>query len=276
MSGLLILCATPIGNLSDVSPRLRETLAAADLVLAEDTRRARQLLNHLEVSARLESYFAGNEHARKPLVEQTLAAGSTIAFITDAGMPAVSDPGMSAVRVARGVGADVSVVPGPSAALAALAVSGLPSERFVFEGFLPRKGAERTNRLAELSEEIRTMILFVATSRVVADLSDLGAVVGGGREVVVCRELTKRYEEVWAGTIDEAVVEWTERDPRGEFTVVVAGRTGDRPVMDVAVEDVQARVASGEPLSDAVRIVAESLGVRRRALYELVLRAEGR
>lgn len=273
MTGTLLLCATPIGNLGDASPRLAETLAAADVVFAEDTRRARILLDHLGVSARLESYFAGNESKRAGRLEALLQSGATVALITDAGMPSISDPGVSAVRVARELGAAVSVVPGASASLAALAVSGLPAERFVFEGFLPRKGSERSERLADLKAESRTIVVFCAKNRVVEDLSALGEALGDDRAVTVARELTKIHEEIWAGTLRQAVVEWTSRPPRGEFTLVIAGRPPASLGLSEAVLDVMARVSSGDAMSDAVRTVADSLGVRRRALYEAVLHA---
>ena len=274
MTGTLVLCGTPIGNLGDASPRLGEALNAADVVLAEDTRRARLLMDHLGVRARLESYFAGNEEQRGPLLKALLLDGANVALITDAGMPTVSDPGVTAVRVAQDVGATVSVVPGPSASLAALASSGLAAERFVFEGFLPRKGADRTERLAHLAEESRTMVLFSATNRVEADLASLADALGADRKVSIGRELTKLHEEVWWGTLQEAKAEWSSRPPRGEFTMVVAGRRAKRPPIHLAVDEVRLRVEHGEPMSDAVRSVADNLSVRRRALYEAVLAAQ--
>ena len=269
-----MLCGTPIGNLGDVSTRLAAALATADVVFAEDTRRARVLLEHLGVSARVESYFAGNEAKRAGQLEALLEDGATVALVTDAGMPSISDPGVSAVRTAQQVGATVSVVPGPSAALAALAVSGLSAERFVFEGFLPRKGSERSDRLADLAVEARTMVLFSAKSRVVGDLSALAAVLGEDRALTVARELTKAHEEVWSGTLGEAAGEWTSRDPRGEFTLVIAGRAPETLGMNEAISDVIVRMTSGEAMSDAVKTVAESFGIRRRALYEAVLRRQ--
>ena len=274
MTGTLVLCGTPIGNLGDASPRLGEALNSADVVLAEDTRRARLLMDHLGVRARLESYFAGNEEQRGPLLKALLLDGATVALITDAGMPTVSDPGVTAVRVAQDVGATVSVVPGPSASLAALASSGLAAERFVFEGFLPRKGTDRTERLAHLAEESRTMVLFSATNRVEADLASLADALGADRKVSIGRELTKLHEEVWWGTLQEAKAEWSSRPPRGEFTMVVAGRRAKRPPIRLAVDEVRLRVEHGEPMSDAVRSVADNLSVRRRALYEAVLAAQ--
>ena len=272
MGGRLFLCGTPIGHLGDASPRLARVLGKADVIFAEDTRRARVLLDHLGVGARPESYFSGNEARRSARLARLLEAGATVALITDAGMPAVADPGLSAVRAARRAGASVSVVPGPSAVVAALAVSGLASERFVFEGFLPRKGRERAERLEVLAAEVRTMVLFSAPSRAVSDLSALSETLGGDRRATVARELTKAHEEVWSGTLGEAAEEWSRRTPRGEFTLVVEGRTGSIPPMAAAVREVEARMAGGAPMSAAVRKVAEGLGIGRRALYEAVLR----
>jgi 16S rRNA (cytidine1402-2'-O)-methyltransferase len=270
--GLLVLCATPIGNLSDVSERLREVLESADVVYAEDTRRSRVLLDALGVSTPLRSYFVGNEEARAVEVAQHLEGGETVALLTDAGTPAVADPGLSAVRAAVEVGASVSTVPGPSAVTAALAVSGLPSERFVFEGFLPRKGKERTTRLSALAAESRTIVLFSAPSRVGADLEDLRDHLGAERPVVVARELTKLHEEVWRGTLREACDHWDEARRRGEFTLVVGGREEQAPSLDEAVAEVATLTAAGVPAAAAVRIVAERRGMSRRRLYEAVHR----
>ena len=266
------MCGTPIGHLGDASPRLAGTLEAADAIFAEDTRRARVLLDHLGVSTRPESYFAGNESRRSARLAWLLEQGATVALISDAGMPAVADPGLTAVRVARRVGADVSVVPGPSALVAALAVSGLASERFVFEGFLPRKGRDRVKRLEVLAAEARTIVLFSATARVTTDLSALAGILGGDRRITVARELTKAHEEVWSGTLAQAIGEWTRRNPRGEFTLVVEGWPGSATPMETAVREVMDRVAEGDPMSEAVRRVADGLGLGRRALYEAALK----
>ncbi len=274
MTGRLVLCATPIGHLGDASPRLAEALAEADVILSEDTRRARVLLDHLGVETRPESYHAGNEAGRSARLEQLLEDGASVALISDAGTPAVADPGLSAVRIARRVGAEVSVIPGPSAVVAALAVSGLPSERFVFEGFLPRKGKERSECLATLVAEVRTVVLFSATARVAQDLSALAAALGGDRIITVSRELTKAHEEVWSGTLGEAAAEWSRRRPRGEFTLVVQGSPGRVTPIEGAVGEINARIEAGEPMSEAVRRVADGLGMSRRTLYEAVLRQE--
>ena len=274
MTGRLVLCATPIGHLGDASPRLVEALAEADVILSEDTRRARVLLDHLGVETRPESYHAGNEAGRSGRLEQLLEEGASVALISDAGTPAVADPGLSAVRIARRVGAEVSIIPGPSAVVAALAVSGLPSERFVFEGFLPRKGKERSERLATLVAEVRTAVLFSATARVAQDLSALAAALGDDRLITISRELTKAHEEVWSGTLGEAAAEWSRRRPRGEFTLVVQGSPGRVLPIDGAVGEINARIEAGEPMSEAVRRVADGLGMSRRTLYEAVLRQE--
>ncbi len=274
VTGKLILCATPIGNLGDTSARLRDALATADLVYAEDTRRAAKLLRALDVRTSLRSYFVGNEQDRAQELSGRLADGETIALVTDAGMPSIADPGLSAVRAAVAVGAEVTVVPGPSAATAALAISGFPAERFVFEGFLPRKGKERRSRLEAIAAETRTTVLFGAKARLMRDLTDLRDYLGGVRQLVVTRELTKAFEEVWRGSLDEAVDAWSEREPRGEFTFVIAGAAEEAPDIDHAVSEVNAAINAGESMTNGVRRVATRHGVSRRELYEAVLRSQ--
>ena len=273
MPGRLILCATPIGNLGDASPRLAAALAAADAVYAEDTRRSRVLLEALGVAAPLRSYFTGNEEERSAELQRRLEEGETVALVTDAGMPSISDPGYSAVQAALAAGAEVSVVPGPSAVTAALAVSGLPAERFVFEGFLPRKAADRRRRLEALAGEERTIVLFAATGRVAGDLADLAGALGGDRRVAVARELTKAFEEVWRGTLDEAAERWREIAPRGEFTLVVEGAEPGTTGLSRAVAMVEELVAGGTAPSEAIREVADMTGIPRRRLYEEVHRS---
>jgi 16S rRNA (cytidine1402-2'-O)-methyltransferase len=270
MPGTLILCAGPIGNLGDAPPRLGEALRSAAVVYAEDTRRARILLGHLGVSRPLRSYFAGNEAERAVELGQRLQAGETVALLTDAGVPTISDPGLSAVRAALAAGAVVTGVPGPSAVTLAAAVSGLPADRFAFEGFLPRRGGSLRERLGSLVAEPRTMIFFCAPGRLAADLSALAGAFGGERECAVCRELTKIYEEVWRGTLDEAARHWAESPARGEVTLVVAGAPVGAPDLEGAVARVEERVAGGASVSAACRAVAGEEGIRRRALYEAV------
>ena len=224
MTGRLVLVATPIGNLGDLSPRAVEALADADVVACEDTRRTGKLLAHAGVSA--PRLLVVNEHTEKASaaeIAKLIAEGNTVALVTDAGTPAVSDPGAKVVNAVLKVGADVEAVPGPSAALSALVVSGLPTGRFCFEGFLPKKGRHRTDRLHALSVEPRTMVLFEAPHRLARTLGDLASALGGEREMAIVREQTKLHEEVWRGTMADAVTWVGESEPRGEYVLVVAG-----------------------------------------------------
>jgi 16S rRNA (cytidine1402-2'-O)-methyltransferase len=249
-------------------------LETAEAVYAEDTRRSRTLLRHFGIDRSLRSYFAGNEAERSREIALALDRGATVALITDAGMPSIADPGHSAVRAALEVGAEVTVIPGPSAVTAALAVSGLPSDRFVFEGFLPRKGNARAERLAAISVERRTVVLFAAPSRLARDLTDLEHALEPDRPVAVVRELTKLHEEIWRGHLVEAARRWSvDVQPRGEFTLVVAGAPEPGPpgLTDLLVA-VESRVAAGASMSDAVREVASDSGVSRRELYDLVVK----
>lgn len=274
MTGSLIICATPIGNLEDASPRLQHTLAAADVVFAEDTRRTGKLLERLGVTAQLRSFFLGNEGERTVEIRSRLERGETIALVSDAGMPAVSDPGVAAVRAARSVGATVSVVPGPSAVTSAIAVAGLGGDRFVFEGFLPRSGEERGRRIESTAQDERPVVLFSAPSRVTKDLTDLATAAGGDRTVVIAREITKLHEEIWTGTLAAAIDRWTnDVDPRGEFTLVIEPRPETPPDLPAALDAVVERMGDGERLSNAVKDVAEETGVSRRVLYEAALAA---
>lgn len=268
MSGTLILCGTPIGNLSDLSVRLGEVLRAADVVFAEDTRRSGLLMQRVEATASLRSFFAGNEQVRSEELGSLLASGQTVALVTDAGMPAVSDPGLTAVRVALEVGAAVTVVPGPSAVTAAIAVSGLPSERFVFEGFLPRKGASRRARLRALAAEERTAVLFVSPSRLKSDLTDLVDELGPDRPLVVTRELTKLHEEVWRGTLGEGCQEWSQREPRGEFTIVLGGAPAKESTVTEGVAAARSLMSQGISTAEAARQASALTGVSRREIYE--------
>jgi len=270
VAGRLILCATPIGNLSDASPRLAEALGSADLILAEDTRRSSTLLRSLGVEKPLRSYFAGNENRRAAELVGLLREGRTIALITDAGTPAISDPGVSAVSAGREAGAAISVVPGPSAVTAALSVSGLPSERFVFEGFLPKKGPERDRRLASLATETRTAVLFVAPHQLIDDLKGLASV-APDRPLCIARELTKMFEEIQWSTPAAAAELWAGREILGEFTLVLGGGDPVEPDLEASVVAVLAEIDTGAQMSDAVRTVASRSGVSRRTLYEEVL-----
>lgn len=268
----LVLCGTPIGDVADASPRLATVLATADLVAAEDTRRLRSLARRLDiaVSGRVVSYFAGNEAARTEALIEALVAGATVALVTDAGMPAVSDPGYLLVRAALDAGVAVTVVPGPSSVTAALAVSGLPSERFVMEGFLPRKGGERRRHLTALAMERRTLVFLEAPHRIAAALADLAAAFGPERQVAVCRELTKTYEEVLRGPAGEIAAVAAERELRGEITLVVAGADAPAAAQADAADIralVDALVADGLSRRDAVSAVADETGVPRKVVY---------
>ena len=273
--GTLVLAGTPIGDTSDASPGLIQALTTADVVAAEDTRRLRTLLSRLGVTttARIVSYFEGNEAARTPELVAAMADGATVVVATDAGMPSVSDPGYRIVVAAIAAGVRVTSVPGPSAVLTALAVSGLPVDRFCFEGFLPRKAGERSRRLAELVHEPRTMVFFEAPHRTAEMLTAAAEVLGVDRPGVVCRELTKTYEEIVRGGLGE-LAEWAAGGVRGEVTVVIGGAEADVGQELVrAVERVQALVSEGARLREAVADVAAVTGVRKNALYEAALGA---
>jgi 16S rRNA (cytidine1402-2'-O)-methyltransferase len=270
--GALILVATPIGNLGDLSPRAVEVLRSADVIAAEDTRRTRALLTHAGVpgGTRLVSVHEHNERARAAELVERIRKGDRVAFVTDAGTPGISDPGERLVRVCVEAGLAVEVVPGPSAVLAALVVSGLPTARFVMEGFLPRSGRERTDRLALVAAEARTTVLFEAPNRVAATLADLAAACGGARRVVIARELTKRFEEVWRGTLADAVTHVAAHEPRGEHVLVLAGAPPAATPDDDAVRDAVARLlADGVSTRDAAAEVAATLGVPKRRAYDI-------
>lgn len=274
MPGTLIICATPIGNLADAPQRLAETLEAADLIYAEDTRRTAKLLHHFGITTPMKSFFAGNERQRLEDLALRLGNGATVALVSDAGMPAVSDPGATAVDLAASLGATVTAIPGPSAVTTALAVSGFGGDRFVFEGFLPRKGRDRTRSIEAIAAEKRNTVLFAAPSRVGLDLNELAGACGSTRRVVVARELTKVYEEVWRGTLSEAAETFGNPDrARGEFTIVIEGGEVELPDIDDACEAVDTLIERGMSTSDAVREIASSHGVSRRELYDRVLRS---
>jgi len=269
-----VLAGTPIGNTDDASPALRAAIAAADIVAAEDTRRFGLLLSRLgwERPARVVSYFDGNEAGRADELLGELLGGATVVVVTDAGMPTVSDPGFRLVTAAVAAGVRTRVVPGPSAVLVALALSGLPTDRFCFEGFLPRKTEQRRRRLAELGSEPRTMVFFEAPHRLEAFLADARAAFGDDRAAAVSRELTKTYEETRRGSLAE-LADWAASGVRGEITVVVAGASATAPPVQDAVAAVLERVAGGEKFAAVVTDVAEALGVARKPLYAAALAA---
>lgn len=274
-AGSLVLVATPIGNLGDLPPRAVRELADAGTIACEDTRRTRQLLTHAGIpgGGRLISVNDHNEAAQIRTVLTRLDAGQKVAVVSDAGMPAISDPGQRLVAAVVAAGHRVEVVPGPSAALAALVVSGLPTTRFCFEGFLPRKGRARSDHLAELAAERRTMVLFEAPHRVRQTVADLAEVLGPQRLVAVARELTKAFEEVWRGALAQAVEHLDAVAPRGEYVLVVAGAPLPEAPTDDAVEDaLRSRLDAGADKRSAIAEVASELGVPKRQVYEAATR----
>jgi 16S rRNA (cytidine1402-2'-O)-methyltransferase len=281
--GRLVVCATPIGNLEDASPRLARALAEADLIACEDTRHTRKLLAHLGVTTRMTSYHEVGEKERALELADRVAAGLRLALVTDAGMPAVSDPGYPLVTACLERGVPVEVVPGPSAALVALVASGLPTDRFCFEGFLPRRPGQRDRRLAELAAEPRTMVFYEAPHRALATLDAMAAAFGPDRPAAAARELTKLHEQVLRGPLAEVRERLAAQGARGELTLVVAGAPAGAAGLagraanpanpaDLAAE-VAARVEGGASTRDAVSQVAEATGTPRRTVYQAVLDA---
>ena len=280
--GTVILAATPLGNPGDASARLVAALGTADVIAAEDTRRTGRLIADLGIGShgRLESFYDAVERERTEDLIRRVQAGDTVLVVSDAGMPTVSDPGYRLVVRAIEEGVPVSVLPGPSAVLTALALSGLPVDRFCFEGFLPRKAGERATRLRELSAEPRTMVFFEAPHRITEMLRALGESMGRDRRAAVCRELTKTYEEVKRGSLIDLIT-WSESGVRGEITVVVAGADAaeqrvaaglDTPESWVAA--VVARELAGEDRRAAIVSVAKQAGIPRREVYDAVVKAK--
>lgn len=275
-AGVLVVAATPLGNPDDASPRLVAELAAADIVAAEDTRRLRRLASALGASirGRVVSYFEGNEHVRTADLATELRKGGRVLLLSDAGTPGVSDPGYRLVVAAVQSGIRVTAVPGPSAVTTALALSGLPVDRFCFEGFLPRKAGERAARLRELAAETRTLVFFEAPHRVQATLEAMAEALGPRRHAAVCRELTKTHEEVHRGSLD-ALVDWAREGVRGEVTLVVGGAPAREAAEQAEPDDVArlvaAREAAGLTRRDAIADVSQELGVPKRIVYDAVL-----
>ncbi|MFD5454817.1 16S rRNA (cytidine(1402)-2'-O)-methyltransferase [Streptomyces olivaceus] len=278
MTGILVLAGTPIGDVRDAPPRLAEELAGADVVAAEDTRRLRRLTQALGVApaGRVVSYFEGNESARTPELVEELAGGARVLLVTDAGMPSVSDPGYRLVAAAVERGVRVTAVPGPSAVLTALALSGLPVDRFCFEGFLPRKAGERLTRLRDVAEERRTLVYFESPHRVDDTLAAMAEVFGADRRAAVCRELTKTYEEVKRGGLGELAA-WAGEGVRGEITVVVEGAPDwapDEIGAEELVRRVRTREEAGERRKEAIAAVAAQAGVPKRDVFDAVVAAK--
>jgi 16S rRNA (cytidine1402-2'-O)-methyltransferase len=270
---MIILAATPIGNLGDASARLRSALEQATLVASEDTRVTQRLLAGLGIAnrPRLIALHEHNERARAAEVVE-LARDSDVLVLSDAGMPTVSDPGFPLVAAAAAAGVTVTVIPGPSAVVTALAVSGLPTDRFAFEGFLPRKAGDRARRLAELAGDRRTLVFFEGPSRLAASLTALAEAFGPDRPAAVCRELTKLHEEVRRGGLGE-LAEWAEQGVRGEICIVVGGAAKQQADAGGALDRVLELAASGTRLKDAAALVATETGLGKRDLYEAALAA---
>ncbi|WP_030788806.1 16S rRNA (cytidine(1402)-2'-O)-methyltransferase [Streptomyces sp. NRRL S-920] len=276
--GTLVLAGTPIGDVADAPPRLAAELASADVVAAEDTRRLRRLTQALgvQVGGRVVSYFEGNETARTPELVEALAGGARVLLVTDAGMPSVSDPGYRLVAAAVERDIKVTAVPGPSAVLTALALSGLPVDRFCFEGFLPRKAGERLSRLKEVAEDRRTLVYFEAPHRIDDTLAAMAEAFGEERRAAVCRELTKTYEEVKRGSLKD-LAEWAADGVRGEITVVVEGapeKSADDLGPAELVRRVRVREEAGERRKEAIAAVAAEAGLPKREVFDAVVAAK--
>lgn len=273
MTGRLVLVSTPIGNLGDLTPRAVETLRACALICCEDTRHSGKLLAHAGVrGVRL---AVANEHTEAARIDEVLgllAGGHDVAVVTDAGTPGISDPGARLVTAAIGAGHTVTAVPGPAALVMALVLSGFDTTRFVFEGFLPRSGRERTTRLAEVAAERRTVVLYEAPHRVARTVADLGSACGEERKVALARELTKLYEEVWRGTLADALTHLAAHEPRGEFVVVVEGAPAATPADDAEIlHALRTALAAGADRRTAIATVVSATGASKRHVYDLAL-----
>jgi len=273
--GTLYLVATPIGNLSDLSERAVKVLSEVDFVAAEDTRNSMRLLTHLGISKPMVSYFEHNKRERGEQIVERLQSGESCALVTDAGTPAISDPGEDIVALCAEAGIPVSSIPGPCAAVVALTLSGLPTGRFCFEGFLPTENKERRTRLERLSGEDRTMIFHEAPHKLKATLDDMIAAFGEDRRISLCRELTKLNEEAMRTTLGEAVAYYEANAPRGEYVLVVEGRPEDTAPVDWSGTDIVAHVesyiASGMSKKDAIKAVARDRGVHKSVIYKEIL-----
>ncbi len=271
--GTLYVVGTPIGNLEDMTFRAVRILQTVDLIAAEDTRHTGKLLQHFQITVPQVSYHDHNRNSRIPDLLGQLGNKKAIALVTDAGMPGISDPGYELVKACVEAGIPVVPIPGPSAAIAALSAAGLPTEQFVFEGFLPAKGQQRRQRLESLQAEARTIIFYEAPHRLRQILQDLADVLGQDRQLVLARELTKLYEEFWRGRIEDAITHYTEREPQGEYTIVVAGFGPAKPQLSEAElkAELQQIMAEGISRSQASRQLAQATSLPRRQLYQLAL-----
>ena len=277
MAGMLYLVPTPIGNLGDISLRCRETLAQADFIAAEDTRVTMKLLNYLDIKKSLVSYYEHNKAQKGNVIVERILAGETCALVSDAGSPAISDPGEELVKQCAEAGITVCAIPGPCAVITALSISGQTTGRFCFEGFLSTAKKSRREHLEALIHEQRTMIFYEAPHKLLATLEDMAQVFGGERPISLCRELTKLHEEVVRTTLAEAIAKYTEQPPRGEFVLVVAGAP-DQPAEEATAEDAAAHVASlmeqGLSRKDAIKQTAKDLNLPKNVVYDAALSIE--
>jgi len=274
-AGTLYLVATPIGNLADISERAIKTLSEVDFVAAEDTRNSMKLLSCFGIRKPMISYFEHNKKTRGEEIVARISSGESCALVTDAGMPGISDPGEDIVRLCVERGIPVTLVPGACAAVTALVLSGLPTGKFVFEGFLPQKSGERDRRIAELASEIRTIILYEAPHRLKNTLKALEKSFGGDRKLSLCRELTKLNEEIFRTTLSDAVEYYENNDPRGEYVLIIAGADGQKdeqsPTLSDPIAEVNALIASGISKNEAIKQVAKRLGVPKNIVYQQFL-----
>ena len=275
MSAMLYLVPTPIGNLGDISQRCRETLENADFIAAEDTRVTLKLLNHLGIRKSLVSYYEHNKAAQGSRIVERILGGETCALVSDAGSPAISDPGEDLVRQCAAVGIPVCAIPGPCAAITALSISGQSTGRFCFEGFLSTAKKSRREHLESLQKEPRTMIFYEAPHKLVTTLADMAEVFGGDRPLSLCRELTKLHEEVVRTTLSEALERYTQTPPKGEFVLIVAGaepEAKEAPSETDAAARLAELIAQGLSRKDAVKQTAKELGLSKNAVYEIALK----
>ncbi len=282
MPGKLILCATPIGNLEDITMRVLRALKEADLIAAEDTRNSIRLLSHFDIHTPMTSYHEYNKYQKGRVLVERMLQGETVALITDAGTPAISDPGWELVTMAYDAGIGVTSLPGPAAFVTALTLSGMPPRRFVFESFLPDDKKARRGILNDLKDEMRTIILYEAPHHLVQTLTDLASVLGGDRPVALCRELTKRHETVTRTTIDGALAQYETESPRGEFVLVIAGKPAGEAAAEAAArwesvplsEHMRIYTDQGIDRKEAMKRVAKDRGVPKREIYRRLLDLE--
>ncbi len=273
-SGTLYIVGTPIGNLEDTTFRAIKTLQKVDLIAAEDTRHTGKLLQHFEIQTPQLSYHQHNEQSRIPELIEKLNLGKTIALVTDAGMPGISDPGYELVKACVEANISVVPIPGVTASITALSASGLPSNKFIFIGFLPTKIKPREEQLEKLSNSLETIVLYESPYRLLQTLEDLAKILGRNRKIVLARELTKLHEEFWRGTVGEAIINYQNNQPKGEFTIVIAGAEPELPVLseDTIKQELQELFAQGISRSQASRQLAQKINLSRRKIYQIALK----